>query len=54
MLQLQTTAGKVNIDDNEIEQFYHQVDTMLKSTMKHEIAILMGDMNARVVAGIRR
>ncbi|XP_076384113.1 uncharacterized protein LOC143261929 [Megalopta genalis] len=39
------TADK---DEHEIEEFYHQIEEVLKITKKHEITILMDDFNAKV------
>lgn len=32
----------------EVEEFYGQIDTLLKSTKKHEINLIIGDLNAKV------
>ncbi|KAK4873205.1 hypothetical protein RN001_015234 [Aquatica leii] len=61
LLQLKTQIGKANIiqlyaptadkDDNELESFYREVDTLLKQVKKHELCIVMGDMNAKIGKG---
>lgn len=61
LLQIETKYRKMNIvqvyaptadkDDEEVEQFYEQINTILKITKHRDITIVMGDMNAKVGQG---
>lgn len=60
-LQLQTNTGKLNViqiyaptknkSDEEIEQFYKQVNQVLKSTKTQDTTIILRDFNAKVGKG---
>lgn len=61
LLQLQAQPFNINIvqvyaptadkNDDVIEEFYAQIETVLRSLKKHEINIVMGDFNAKVGQG---
>lgn len=46
IIQLYAPTGDKPV--TEIEELYKDVDTLLKTTKKHEVVIVMGDMNAKV------
>lgn len=45
---IQIYAPTADCADDEIENFYSDVKTIIRTTKKHEINILMGDFNAKV------
>ena len=38
-------------DDNEIDEFYEQVNTAVRYCKSHEVNVIMGDWNAKVGSG---
>ncbi|XP_013140606.1 PREDICTED: uncharacterized protein LOC106104958 [Papilio polytes] len=58
LLQLQAKPRNINIiqvyapttdgTDQEVQDFYSEVEQLLKLTKKHEVNLVMGDMNAKV------
>ena len=60
-LQLQTKTGKLNIiqgyaptadkSDEEVEQFYEQIDQVLRSTKPRDSTIILGDFNSKIGKG---
>lgn len=61
MLQFQTNEGKINViqvyaptadrEENEIEEFYANLEEVLKSTKSNHSTIVMGDFNAKIGQG---
>lgn len=61
LLQIQATPVDINIiqiyaptadkDEATIEEFYEQLEILMKMTKKHEVTLVMGDFNAKVGKG---
>ncbi len=51
---IQTCAPTNGTDFTEKEEYYEQLQSVLNETNKHDIIILMGDMNAKVSKRVSR
>ncbi|KAL1446089.1 hypothetical protein WDU94_009850 [Cyamophila willieti] len=45
---IQVYAPTADKSDEEIETFYEEIESLLKTTKKHDITIILGDFNAKV------
>lgn len=45
---LQIHAPTSQSEDNEVEAFYEEIDKVLRYVNKHEVIIIMGDLNAKI------